>query len=101
VYAADLSDEEKRLRKAALQASMREAYQELKQSWGGIGAFDGWFAGALNNAQIATVSSYNRLVPGFQRLLDEAGGDLESFYERVRNLATLDEPSRNAALGID
>ena len=94
LYESELEARVMRERKNALQQAMREDYQALKLGWGGLGSYDAWFAGSLNNAQLSTVSSYNDLVPGFQRLLNEAEGDLSAFYGRVQQLAELNKDER-------
>ncbi|MBT8147544.1 MAG: aminopeptidase [Gammaproteobacteria bacterium] len=98
LYQQELQETEKRLRKAELQELMRLAYRDLKQSWGGIGAYDRWFESSLNNAQLSTVSSYNELVPAFTKLLQEEGGDLEAFYTRIAELADMDAKDRDRLL---
>ena len=40
-----------------------------------------------NNALLAAHATYTRLVPAFERLLAEEGGDLERFYARVKAYA--------------
>jgi len=40
-----------------------------------------------NNALLASFATYTELVPGFEKLLAEEGGDLEKFYARVKALA--------------
>ena len=46
------------------------------------------FAGfATNNALLASFATYTQLVPAFQKLLAEEGGNLPRFYERVKQLA--------------
>ena len=40
-----------------------------------------------NNALLASFATYTQLVPAFQKLLDEEGGNLPRFYERVKQLA--------------
>jgi predicted aminopeptidase len=40
-----------------------------------------------NNALLAAFATYTQLVPAFERLLAEEGGDLERFYGAVRALA--------------
>ncbi len=40
-----------------------------------------------NNALIASFATYTQLVPAFEKLLAEEGGDLERFYARARKLA--------------
>ena len=101
LYEQELSAAEKRDLKADLQVALRQAYQDLKQSWGGVGAYDGWFASPLNNAQLSTVSAYNELVPAFERLLQKQEGDLQSFYARVGELAEMSEEARNRILQSD
>ena len=95
LYQQELSEAEKRRRKADLQEALRQAYQDLNRSWGGVGAYDTWFSSSLNNAQLSTVSSYNELVPVFQQLLLEQGGDLEAFYAQVNELAQMNEEQRD------
>jgi predicted aminopeptidase len=51
-----------------------------------------------NNALLASFATYTDLVPGFEKLLAEAGGDLPAFYARVRELAALQPDQRKAAL---
>jgi len=98
LYQSEASQQNKRNQKQVLQRELQVAYGNLKQNWGGIGAYDGWFAGPLNNAQLSTVASYNDLVPAFQVLLDQAGGDLATFYVKVQELAKLNEADRKNEL---
>lgn len=101
LYGEDLNPESMRLRKGELQQQLRNAYGDLKGEWSGYRGYDNWFAGPLNNAQLTTVASYNDLVPSFQALLQEAGGDLQVFYASVRSLAEMDPEERNASLGVN
>jgi predicted aminopeptidase len=52
----------------------------------------------LNNADLATVSTYTGLVPAFQALLQQHEGNLALFYERVKEIARLPAPERMAVL---
>ena len=47
-----------------------------------------------NNALLASFATYTQLVPAFERLLQEEGGDLEKFYARVRTLAASERSNR-------
>lgn len=60
--------------------------------------YDEWIAGGLNNAHLAAVATYYECVPGFERLLAAADGDLQRFYEAVRALATEPRAARRAQL---
>ena len=62
-------------------------YTQLKQTWQGYGGYDHWFDRALSNADFIAVATYQRCVPGFERLLASVDNDLPSFYEQVKKLA--------------
>ena len=79
--------EELRRQKQHLLDRLRSEYAQLKAQWGGNTEYDDWFARPLNNAQLNSVAAYYDLVPGFERLLAQNGGDLEKFYEAVDRLA--------------
>jgi predicted aminopeptidase len=51
-----------------------------------------------DNAWLASVALYTRLVPAFERLLAASGGDLPAFYAKVKEIAALEGPARAAAL---
>jgi predicted aminopeptidase len=85
VYRSDLSEEEKRRKKA-------EAFSRLRAQWGAI------VPAEPNNAFLVSVSVYTQLVPAFERLLAETGGNLPAFYTRVRELAAAQKPARQLAL---
>ncbi len=99
IYAGDATDEEKRAGKQAVLASLQQGYRTLKAGWGGWAGYDRWFAQPLTNAHLASVATYHELVPGFRRLLDEAGGELPRFFERSRELAALPQAERRRKLG--
>jgi predicted aminopeptidase len=99
LYAGSLRDEAKRTGKAQIFAEMEAEYRELRdRRWGGWGGYDRWFEKGVNNAQLASVATYEELVPAFHALLAQEGGDLPRFYGAVKALAKLDRPARNAAL---
>ena len=77
LYTAPLAREVARERKAA---EMKALGEKLK-------AYPRLASLAPNNALLASFATYTKLVPGFEKLLAEEGGDLPRFYERVRTLA--------------
>jgi predicted aminopeptidase len=98
-YREPLTDEAKRAGKARLLAQMEADYRALKaQRWGGWAGYDRWFEKGVNNAQLASVATYEELVPAFRALLAREGGDLGRFYAEVRRLAQLEPGAREAAL---
>jgi len=51
-----------------------------------------------NNAFLASVALYTEMVPGFERLLAQSGGDLTKFYASARQLASADRKLRDTLL---
>ena len=97
LYSSTLSDEEKRRGKAETIAAMKVAYETAKAGEPGLNGYDRWFA-QPNNAALAAIGIYTDRVPAFRELLHEVDGDLPKFYERVRELAALSKPARDAQL---
>lgn len=98
VYKSPLTDDEKRTRKAAVMAELRDEYAAMKaQGWGGFSGYDGWFSRA-NNAAFGVLAAYNELVPEFERLFEREGRDFTRFYAEVKRLAKLPRNERRIAL---
>ena len=96
IYASQIEPALMRQRKQAAFTALRQAYAGLKASWGGSAPFETWFGEYLNNAYLASIATYYKCVPGFQRELAAAHGDLSAFYRRVHQLAKLDQEQRDA-----
>jgi predicted aminopeptidase len=96
VYASGLSPDVMRQRKHAAFTQMRASFTLLKAGWGGHAPFEAWFDEDLNNAHLASIATYFTCVPGFERELAAADGDLNVFYARVRELAKLPQDKRDA-----
>jgi predicted aminopeptidase len=98
VYQSDRNDTDKRAEKQRVMAELKAAYQEVRSHWGGFAGYDRWFAEDLNNAHLASVATYTQLVPAFQQLLANNGGDLPRFYVAVKQLAGEDKGERDATV---
>ena len=96
IYASGLTPGQMREKKRAAFADMRASFAVLRTGWGGHAPFESWFTEDLNNAHLASIATYFSCVPGFERELKEAGGNLAVFYARVRTLAKLDQEKRDA-----
>jgi predicted aminopeptidase len=96
VYASGLPPAAMREKKRAAFEAMRASFAHLKAEWGGHAPFEAWFGEDINNAHLASIATYYNCVPGFERELRAAGGDLTAFYARVRELAKLDQEKRDA-----
>jgi predicted aminopeptidase len=93
-----LRPDEMRREKAAIIAAMRRAYANIRSRWGASARRDQSFARPWTNARLNTVATYYDLVPGFERLLKEKGGDLDAFYAAVKEMRHLSKEQRKAAL---
>lgn len=98
LYQSAASDDDKRRGKTELLAALRAEHAALKAGpWQGYTGYDGWFA-SVNNASFGVLAAYTELVPQFERLLAEQGGDLPRFYAEVQRLAALPMAERRRAL---
>ncbi|MFL6564268.1 MAG: aminopeptidase [Burkholderiales bacterium] len=85
VYKSDVPEAEKRRVKA------RE-FEALRADFGNV------VPAEPTNAFLVSIAVYTELVPAFERLLAESGGDLGAFYKRVKDLAREDKKTRSLAL---
>lgn len=98
IYLGAASPSDKRAAKALLMASLQAEHAQLKVGpWGGFAGYDAWFAKA-NNASLGVQAAYNALVPAFEALFEEQGGDFVRFYAEVGRLAKLPKAERRARL---
>lgn len=95
VYTSGMAADDMRRARDASMAEARRRHQALRAGWSGPPFFDGWFGENLNNALLAALGSYAELVPAFEALLAEAGGDLDAFYDRAQELAALPAGERS------
>ena len=96
VYASGLPAGELRERKRARLEQAGSELQAQARATGVASGYEAWVSAGLNNAHLAAVSSYQGCVPGFQRLLAEAGGDLPRFYAAARALGSSPAAARRA-----
>jgi predicted aminopeptidase len=85
VYKSDAPAEEKQRFKEQEFARLRAEYSKFVPE-------------EPNNAFLVSIAVYTELVPGFERLLAQKGGDLSAFYARARELASEDKKARELAL---
>jgi predicted aminopeptidase len=76
IYEKDISPEEKQAGKAL-------EFARLRAEYGNVVPME------PNNAFLVSVAVYTQLVPAFERLLADCGGNLPAFYARVRELSAV------------
>ncbi len=98
LFTSDKSDTEKRAAKARIFTDMQEEFARLKTAEPEFSGYDRWFAQQLNNAHLASISTYTQLVPAFRALLTQQNGDMAQFFEVVTEMSKLPESERTAVL---
>lgn len=96
LYAQPMAEGEKRAAKAAALAAIAARVREWERANGAASGYGAWLEEGLNNAHLAAVGTYFDCVPGFERLLDRAGGSLPAYYAQVRALARGPAAARRA-----
>lgn len=98
LYASETDAPHMLQRKAAILERLRKGYATQKAAWGGYRGYDRWFERPLNNARIASVSTYNALTPAFEYLLRQAGGDMRRFHAECMALVALPDAQRGVRI---
>jgi len=99
LYASDVAREQMRASKAQILTALAADIRALELRQGAsYPLYEEWIAEGLNNARLASVSTYFDCVPGFTRLLAQAGNDLSRFYAAARELARQPRTLRHASL---
>jgi len=99
LYASGVARDEMRAGKAQILGALAADIRALEQREGeSYPLYEEWLAEGLNNARLASVSTYSDCVPGFTRLLARAGNDLARFYSAARELARQPRALRHARL---
>ena len=94
LYVKQLDDAQKRQQKQQMLAQIKLDYQQLTSGFDVPDGFKYWFQGDLNNAKLASVSTYHANVQAFRNLLQSHDGDYDSFYSHVDNIADLIKTER-------
>ncbi len=86
--------EQLRDQKQSTLSRLRQRALALDARHGGSLKIERWFAKPVNNARLATVSSYYEMLPGFEALLKQNGGDLEHFMADIGAMRSLKHDDR-------
>jgi predicted aminopeptidase len=97
LYAGPLAPESMRIEKNRVFGGLKFEYTRLREAWGGWSGYDAWFARPLDNADLASIGTYDDCVAGLEREL-EAAGSLEAFHARAEALSRLDRAARHRAV---
>ncbi len=99
LYASGLDADAMRAGKQAEFERLRAEYRQLRGSqWNGVGYYDSWIDGPLNNAKLLPFGLYDQWVAAFAGLFAEVNGDWPTFYRRVAELGALPQTQRQIQL---
>jgi len=98
LYETGLDDRIKLQKKRELLRELRQEYRLFRKRWSGYEGYDNWMFQDLNNAMVASVSTYHKLIPAFEALLKQGNYDMGTFYAAVKALSLLDKEQRHAQL---
>jgi len=95
IYAAtDESRESELSQKQAVLDQFRKRALALDQHHGGVMSIERWFKKPVNNARLATLSTYFEMLPGFEALLRRGGGNLEAYFTELESMRQLTVAAR-------
>jgi predicted aminopeptidase len=94
LYRRPLDKGKMRREKSRLFKDFSKEYAAWKSLWGGYSGYDRWIKEDLNNAKLASVSTYQHLIPAFRALFVGQGSDFAAFYRQAEHMARLSPPDR-------
>jgi len=97
LYAGNWNAEQKKSRKQALFAELKQDYRRWRESHDYPG-FDRFMQQPLNNANLAMIATYSDDIPAFLKMLADAHGDLPAFYRAARRVGKMNPVQRSAEL---
>lgn len=98
IYDATHDEPSKRKLKTATFRQLQQDYLAFKARWDGYSGYDEWMTKDMNNAKVSSVVTYHSYDKAFRHLLNQAGGKLNLFVDKVRDIAALDETARHRCL---
>lgn len=86
--------EVERLQKKRVIVVLKDKAMSLDRRHGGSLSIERWFKKPVNNARLATVSSYYEMLPGFEAILKTCGGDIDAFLAEIDAMKKLGHDER-------
>jgi predicted aminopeptidase len=99
LYKAEHDDQVRRAAKHQLLDELFGRYGEIRTGFG-VREGTGLQRVDINNALISSFDLYHRFTAAFETMLQRRGGDLELFYDDVRELAGMEKDQRDARLEL-
>ena len=100
LYESKLTDSLKRTKKYQLLQKLKNDYRQLSAKFTVKDGFSNWFNGQLNNAKLASVSTYHSSTGAFRNMLKYYQGDYSEFYRQVEKISRMDKVDRYNCLDL-
>jgi predicted aminopeptidase len=98
LYQGNLSEAIKREQKQAIFGTARVSHAAIANRLDFQGGFTHWFERDLNNAKLASVSTYHSLVPAFLAMIEAHDHDFSRFFDTVETIGKLNREDRDRCL---
>lgn len=98
LYEKEMNQDEKRRQKQHIILKLQLDYEQATSGFKGGDGFKYWFKGDLNNAKLASVSTYHSHVDAFRHLLKYYKNDYSVFYQQVEKLSRMPKKERQLCL---
>ncbi|MEE8365065.1 MAG: aminopeptidase [Gammaproteobacteria bacterium] len=98
LYQSDAPEAIKREQKQAIFSTARVNHAAIANRLNFQGGFTHWFAGDLNNAKLASVSTYTSLLPAFLAMIEAHDHDFDRFFDTVEKIGDLSREIREPCL---
>ena len=98
LYQSSQADHAKDIKKQILFESMDTRYRNLRRQWGNDIRYDDWFNEGLNNAKLAAIITYQKLVPSFIKIFNQLNNDIPDFYNFLYHLKDCSRERRREIL---
>ncbi|MEM7540523.1 MAG: aminopeptidase [Pseudomonadota bacterium] len=98
LYESKASEADKRSEKQAIFIALKSDYDTLKDAWNGYSGYDKWMSNDLNNAKIASVSTYHTLIPFFEAILNSSARNFPLFLATVDKIIAADREPRDRCI---
>ena len=98
LYKSTIGQNVKRQKKQQILDTAINQHTALAISLNYKGGFSRWFDSGLNNAKLASISTYNGYVPAFVKIMDAQQGNFVAFFDTVETIGSLPKAKRNTCL---
>lgn len=95
LFTSQVSDAEKHAGKKQIYSQLHQSFIQQKADLPALKKYNRWFAQKPNNARLATITVYTQWLPAFQALLKQENGDMQLFFQAVKEMSALSEPERS------